>query len=392
MGQELASIDISEEQKKLIKDTVCQNATDAEMQLFFHDCKRRGIHPLDRKLYFSVRKDKSGARKYTPLVSIDFMRERADATNDLMGIGEPIFEGQPKKPDFLAKVTVKRFRHGQVIDFVGVARWSEFYPGDSLGFMWGKMPHNQLAKCAEAQAHRKAFSAAMAGIYLHEEFEMDREPSKYISVWTETYAPDIWIDGIYHGFKEGIGPAPGRMMIEYPDMVGPQGFQVVGKPEGWDDNFKKGELIRFQFTKAGKFRPVSIIERRTIDGDTVSEQPVPALGHKEVLPKAGNDQEAQNTPKEESIESEESFAGTLKAYGQKSGVGKNSKPWTRHSIEIMTDEGTIMATSTFSLSVLAGCEWWTPDLLEQGAEEQWPVSFTVKRDGQYTNLISLFRE
>ncbi len=36
------------------------------------------------------------------------------------------------------------------------ARWSEYKPS-SDDFMWQKMPHGQLAKCAEALALRKAF-------------------------------------------------------------------------------------------------------------------------------------------------------------------------------------------------------------------------------------------
>jgi hypothetical protein len=49
--------------------------------------------------------------------------------------------------------------------------WKEFYPGQKLGHMWRKMPHNQLAKCGEAGALRKAFPRKLGGLYINEEME-----------------------------------------------------------------------------------------------------------------------------------------------------------------------------------------------------------------------------
>ena len=58
---------VTNEQLDLVRNTVAIGATDAELRLYLYDCARRGVHPLDRLIYFSKR----GGR-YTPITSIDY--------------------------------------------------------------------------------------------------------------------------------------------------------------------------------------------------------------------------------------------------------------------------------------------------------------------------------
>lgn len=170
-AQEVALV-VTEEQKELVKRTVAPDATEQELQLYFYDCSRRGIHPLDRLLHFTKRKG-----KYTPITSIDLFRMRADATGVHIGTDEPIYHGQPGTQDFAAMVRVHKLVAGQKATFTGTARWSEYYPGDGdIGFMWRKMKHLMLGKCAEALALRKAFPAQLHGLYVQE--EMDQAEAK----------------------------------------------------------------------------------------------------------------------------------------------------------------------------------------------------------------------
>ena len=51
----LGRIVITDKQVDLIKSTVALNATDDELKLFFYECRRRGVHPLDRLIHFVKR-------------------------------------------------------------------------------------------------------------------------------------------------------------------------------------------------------------------------------------------------------------------------------------------------------------------------------------------------
>lgn len=165
--KESTDIVITGEQLDIIKHTICRDASEAEMQLFFYDCKRRGAHPLDRLIHFTKR----GGR-YTPITSIDFFYQRAHATEQFAGQDETLFKGNPGTAGFEATVRVYRQRPGfERAGWSATARWSEYYPGDAQGHMWKKMPNRMLEKCAEALALRKAFPAELQGLYVKEEMD-----------------------------------------------------------------------------------------------------------------------------------------------------------------------------------------------------------------------------
>lgn len=157
---------VTDEQLELVRRTVANGATDAELQLYLYDCQRHGVHPLDKLLHFTKR-----GGKYTPITSIDLLRSRAADTGDLAGIDDAQYRGEAGKADFTAAVTVYRMIQGQRCPFTATARWSEYKPADGQDHMWRKMPYLMLAKCAEALALRKAFPRQLAGLYASEEMD-----------------------------------------------------------------------------------------------------------------------------------------------------------------------------------------------------------------------------
>jgi len=171
MSTDLAVVDrapvvITSDQVALIKATVAPDATDAELELFFYDCRRRGVHPLDKLIHFTKRQG-----KYTPVTSIDFFRSRAGATREHMGTDDAVYTGQPGDLDFAATVTVYRQVQLEKCAFTATARFAEFAPPPPNNFMWQRMPHNQLAKCAEAQALRKGFPLELEGLHIVDEMQ-----------------------------------------------------------------------------------------------------------------------------------------------------------------------------------------------------------------------------
>lgn len=156
-------------QWKIIKDTIFPGSTDEEASLYVHDCKRQEIHPLDRLIHPTIRKDKSGNRRYVAITSIDLFRARAEDTGTYAGNDDPTFKGQPGKDGFEATVTVYKLVANIRCPFTATARWSEYKPAEGQDFQWLKMPHQMLGKCAEALALRKAFPRKLGGLYTGEE-------------------------------------------------------------------------------------------------------------------------------------------------------------------------------------------------------------------------------
>lgn len=163
---------ITSDQVAVIKDTLCKDATPAEMQLFFYDCRRRGVHPLDRLIHFTKR-----TGKYTPVTSIDFFRSRAGDTGEHMGTEDAVFDYNELNADVPIRATVRVYRwvKGEKCAFVASARMREYMPAPGSDFMWRRMPMTMLGKCAEALALRKAFPQQLSGLYIVEEMDQAEE-------------------------------------------------------------------------------------------------------------------------------------------------------------------------------------------------------------------------
>lgn len=163
---------------ELLRRTIANDLTDDEFAIFAARCNQSMLDPFANQIHAIIRKSSNGERRLCIQTGIDGFRVIADRTGCYAGSDDPIYEGEVAfgsgknagVAPMRATVTVRKIVQGQVFEVTRHAYWAEFYPGDgSDGFMYRRMPHVMLAKCAEAQAHRAAFPADLSGIYVDEE-------------------------------------------------------------------------------------------------------------------------------------------------------------------------------------------------------------------------------
>lgn len=163
------------EQVELVRTSSAKDATDDELKLFLFIAQRTGLDPLTKQIHFVKRKTRQSDGSFKSIMTvqtgIDGYRAIAERTGQLAGIDDPVYDTEDANAPNKATVTVYKMVNNQRCPFTATARWKEYYPGETHGFMWLKMPYLMLGKCAEALALRKAFPNDLSGIYTNEEMQ-----------------------------------------------------------------------------------------------------------------------------------------------------------------------------------------------------------------------------
>jgi phage recombination protein Bet len=136
-------------------------------------CKAAGFDPMQKPVHIVPMWDaKAGQMRDVVMPGVGLYRTQA-ARGGCAGVSEPEFGpdvtetigGQEITYPKWCRVTVKRRQPGNAVDeFTAREFWKENYAvrggkekSIAPNAMWTKRPYGQLAKCAEAQALRKAF-------------------------------------------------------------------------------------------------------------------------------------------------------------------------------------------------------------------------------------------
>lgn len=173
---------------QLLRDTYARGSSQQEFELFVAVANRLRLDPFARQIYAVRRYDPGLKREVLQAqVSIDGMRLTAERTGQYAGQGAPQwcgFDGQwvdvwlDEDPPAAARVAVFRRDFAQPILGIALFReYAQYKQSGELTRFWAVMPANQLAKCAEAAALRKAFPNELSGVYTAEEMAQgDAEP------------------------------------------------------------------------------------------------------------------------------------------------------------------------------------------------------------------------
>lgn len=183
----------NEQQLAALKQMGLEKAGSGDLAVFLHVSQRTGLDPFGRQIYMIGRNAKEGnswVTKYTIQTGIDgfrlIARRASDRLNETLEYEDTEWCGadgvwtdvwtKATAPS-AARVTV--LRHGK--RFPGIALYREYVQTTRDGnpnSMWSKMPANQLAKCAEALALRKAFPQDLSGIYTDDEMGPADRPER----------------------------------------------------------------------------------------------------------------------------------------------------------------------------------------------------------------------
>lgn len=188
----------NDRQLAALKHMGVEDAPAGDLDVFMHVAQRTGLDPFAKQIYMIGRsakvRDANGnerwGTKYTIQTGIDGYRLTADRAarqhGDLLEQEDPVWCGEDgvwrdawldaKNPPAAARVVV--LKNGR--RYPATVSYAEYVQTDKQGnptSMWRRMPANQLAKCAEAQALRKAYPNDLANLYTDEEMgQADTEP------------------------------------------------------------------------------------------------------------------------------------------------------------------------------------------------------------------------
>lgn len=178
----------------VLASSLYPGAADGSIKMVLSYCKASGLDPMQKPVHIVPMYDRSiNGMRDVVMPGIGLYRTQAARSNGYAGVSEPEFGpdvtekigGQEMTYPNWCRVTVsRRLPSGEIVNFTAKEFWKENYAvkggkekSIAPNAMWTKRPYGQIAKCAEAQALRKAFPEVgsqptadeMEGKALHEE-------------------------------------------------------------------------------------------------------------------------------------------------------------------------------------------------------------------------------
>jgi phage recombination protein Bet len=158
----------------VLENSLYPGASPQSIVLAINYCQAAGLDPMQKPVHIVPMWDNKASRMRDVIMpGVGLYRTQAARTGQYAGVTEPEYGpdvtenigGQQITFPAWCKVTVKRLLpNGSIVDFSATERWKENYAvkggkdkSVAPNAMWTRRPYGQIAKCAEAQALRKAF-------------------------------------------------------------------------------------------------------------------------------------------------------------------------------------------------------------------------------------------
>lgn len=187
-GTELITEDQAAAMRTAMKTSLYPGASDASVDLVLAYCKAAGLDPMKKPVHIVPMWD-SKARETRDVVmpGIGLYRTDAARTGEYAGMSKPVFgptiterigSREVSYPEWCEVTAYRQLPSGHIAEFTAQEYWIENYApkggkdqDQTPNAMWSKRVRGQLAKCAEAQALRKAFPEAVGSQPTAEEME-----------------------------------------------------------------------------------------------------------------------------------------------------------------------------------------------------------------------------
>lgn len=159
---------------KVLQSSLYPGAAPESIKMVLGYCKAAGLDPMQKPVHIVPMWDgKARQMRDVVMPGVNLYRTQAARSGECAGVSEPEFGpdvtenigGQTITFPQWCRVTVsRRLPTGEIVNFAAREFWKENYAvkgGQEKSIapnaMWTKRPYGQIAKCAEAQALRKAF-------------------------------------------------------------------------------------------------------------------------------------------------------------------------------------------------------------------------------------------
>ena len=159
----------TDDQKKLVFNTVAKDLSRADQALFEAVCLSSGLDPLRKEVYAVVRSGKMSIQ-----TGIDGYLKLANQTKELNGMEVLFYDDQGNESEVWIKRTppaaclVRVYRKGADYPFTASCRFDAYSQSNN---MWKKFPETMLAKATTTLALRRGFADVIAGIASADEMD-----------------------------------------------------------------------------------------------------------------------------------------------------------------------------------------------------------------------------